>query len=77
MLLKYRAYKIYTYNPDNINFIKPKNYDKLNWQDFLPKNENIKDIFEQVIKKNKKNKAVLSINKYGWVFNDFMPLGSK
>lgn len=70
-LLKYRAYEIYGYNPDNLEFTTPDDYLNIQWRDFMPKLENIRQHFERKAERNKKNKAILSIKKFGWVFNDF------
>jgi hypothetical protein len=73
-LLKYRAYEIYNYNPEKIDFVKPINYDKIEWKDYRPIIVNLKEHMKHIAEKNKKNKAILSINKFGWFFNNFEPL---
>lgn len=73
-LLKYRAFHIYNYNPDNLNFVKPDNYDNLIWRDYLPKQENIIEVFENKLQTNKRNRAIISVRHFGWVFNDFNPI---
>lgn len=73
-LLKYRVFEIYGYNPDGINFIKPDNYDDLNWLNFLPRQENLQQIFENKLVKCKKDRAITSTRHFGWVFNDFNPI---
>ena len=70
-LLEYRAFEIYGYNPDNKAFVKPDNYDKIKWREFLPKQESVLNNFENKIKTCQKNRAVMSIKHFGWVFNDF------
>lgn len=73
-LLKYRAFQIYNYNPDRTTFTKPDNYDDLKWRDFLPKQENVFEVFESKLKSNKKNRVIISTKHFGWVFNDFKPI---
>jgi hypothetical protein len=73
-LLKYRVFKIYGYNPDKITFVKPDNYDDLNWLEFLPRQENVQQLFETKLVKCKSNRAIISTRHFGWVFNDFHPI---
>ncbi|OQP43594.1 hypothetical protein A4H97_33895 [Niastella yeongjuensis] len=73
-LLKYRTFEIYNYNPDQIHFIKPDFYDKIIWRDFLPKQDNIADVFKKKLETSAKNRAISSVRHFGWVFNNFQPM---
>lgn len=72
-LLKYRAFDIYGYAPDGA-IAKPLNYSKIIWRDLLPKQPDLERRLTEKLRKNKKNRIVRSVEKFGWTFNEFKPM---
>ena len=71
-ILKYRVFEIYGYCPDG-PIARPDDYETIRWRDFLPKQNNLRETFENKIRTNPKNRAISSVKHFGWVFNDFQP----
>ncbi|MCX5920014.1 MAG: hypothetical protein NTW61_01620 [Candidatus Melainabacteria bacterium] len=75
-LLKYRAFKLYGFDPENkwSNANSPQGYEGLKWADPLPPVENAEKILRAKVENSKEYRLKTSVEKYGWYFSGFQPI---
>jgi hypothetical protein len=74
-LLKYRAFKLYGFDPENklSTATPPKEYEGLEWAKPLPPVENAEKILRAKVENSKEYRLKTSVEKYGWYFSGFQP----
>lgn len=72
--LRYRAYKLYGYWPEDNEPFCPDEYDRLMWAETLPPIPDLQSAYETRMQANRMNRTVHATNQIGWLFSDFTPV---
>jgi hypothetical protein len=72
-LLRYRAYDLFGYWPDQSNAVKPADYDRLTWAEPLPSIPNLERALRAAMRTKPKDRVVVCARTLGWLFSDFQP----
>lgn len=72
-LLRFRAYDLFGYWPDDSEASKPSDYDRLTWADPLPAVRNLERSLRAAMRTKPRDRVVVCARTLGWLFSDFQP----
>jgi hypothetical protein len=73
-LLRFRAYDLYSYVPENVAVpTKPEGYDALRWCPPMPAVLDLEGAFRQAMRTKPRDRTTISARQLGWYFSDYQP----
>lgn len=72
-LLRFRAYDLFGYWPDDSEPTKPQDYDRLTWAEPLPAVPSLERALRAAMRTKPKDRVVVCARTLGWLFSSFQP----